>query len=162
MKLRGKFKNFEIFPVVFSKKSKFFFSVEKIHFRAVTALEGSTHPTRTPRGAPAPPPATPSTANRYKGVHASIMGRRGLGHCPDNNPGIRGVPLCGKFGNAPFFLARPRWSKFSPLPAVAAALLLGIPLVKNTRGPVLAVLKIPIIQNARIVEQNCDLGRFKL
>ena len=58
-----------------------------------------------------------------------------------NNPEIRGVPLCAKFGNGPFFLARPRWSKFSPLPAVAAALLLSIPLVKNTRGPVLAVLK---------------------
>jgi hypothetical protein len=43
--------------------------------------------------------------------------------------------------NGPFFLARPRWSKFSPLPAVAAALLLSIPLVKNTRGPVLAVLE---------------------
>ena len=55
--------------------------------------------------------------------------------CPvfRNNPGIRGVPLCGKFGNGPFFLARSRWSKFSPLPAVAAALLLSIPLVKNTR-----------------------------
>jgi hypothetical protein len=33
---------------------------------------------------------------------------------------------------------------------------------RTTGGVGLCPLGIPIIQNARIVEQNCDLGRFKL
>ena len=54
---------------------------------------------------------------------------------------LGGYPFVGNSEMAPFFWLAPRRSKFSPLPAVAAALLLSIPLVKNTRGPVLAVLK---------------------
>jgi hypothetical protein len=58
--------------------------------------------------------------------------------------GLGESPLGGKFGMAPFFWLAPRGANllFSSLPAVAAALSLSIPLVNNTRGPVLAMLNL--------------------
>jgi hypothetical protein len=84
MKLRGSVRLDEIFPVVYFLNLKIDVSVEKLHFRAVTALEGSTHPTRTSRGAPVPPPATPSTVNRHRGVHVLVMERNGRGDGPES------------------------------------------------------------------------------
>ena len=100
-------------------------------------LEGPS----SPGGPPDLPPTSPF---RLRARRGNAVFRAGLqapevhqAPIPVNNPEIRGVPLCGKFGNGPFFLARSRWSKFSPLPAVAAALLLSIPLVKKSTQEVL-------------------------